>query len=728
MDDDPCLCHVVHDKCSPATCHQAQHASKEWCGPQSLRQYRARAADNCKVCAVVVEALSLPEIKAIWEASIPVAWESDRRASFTSSLLQDTDEIRVEVEPPARLNGRRLLRTKATERAEDWRHFNLWRCSDAELQDDACVAVPPLAIHPTSSTGSSESLSNLNRWIKTCNESHPCFSHDETVLPTRVVCVADGKVRILSFVDRRANYVTLSHRWGSKEDFILTQSNAQLFSRDIPWDSIPRLYQDAITLTRQLGIDYIWIDTLCIVQDDLDDWHKESARMRTVYGRSYLNIAANCSPNCHTSLFSSSDLPEKFPAYALPNHPEHSIRAQPFGTHFSYGSNHYVNESSPLLLQRGWVLQELLLSPRVVYFDERELKWECRDAVDCECGAMISMTTFKPEFYRSLILNDPPLIFQWMRVVERYSNIWLTFDEDRTVALAGIAAKTWEYGHGGRYLAGVWEQDLAHQLCWEIFTTYRKVKGYIAPSWSWLSIFGNVYYVNRMDFGKSESTIDVEIVEVSVTPPSDPAKAEIFGAVEKMYLKLHGRVAEMTVSLSYESDEGEESDDDDEESDGDEVGEEEENKSVDDDDVDSKSAHTEEQDKDHKGNNLEEEEEKDDTSDNSEQSLSSDMEEEEADFVPRYRFTHKQTREAVKKSAWMDYYMPAKRVAAIEEVLLLYWGEMSSHHVFIVLLAASGEENTYERIGLIQYASDGDMGETNRILSWLEPRRDIIFI
>lgn len=148
--------------------------------------------------------------------------------------------------------------------------------------------------------------------------------------------------------------------------------------------------------------------------------------MRTVYGRSYLNIAANCSPNCHNSLFSSGDLPENFPAYALPNHPGHSIRAQPFGTHFSYGSNYYVNESSPLLLQRGWVLQELLLSPRVVYFDEQELKWECRDAVDCECGAMISMTTFKPEFYRSLILNDPSLIFQWIRVVERYSNIWLT--------------------------------------------------------------------------------------------------------------------------------------------------------------------------------------------------------------------------------------------------------------------------------------------------------------
>lgn len=286
------------------------------------------------------------------------------------------------------------------------------------------------------------------------------------------------------------------------------------------------------------------------------------------------------------------------------------------------------------------------------------------------------------------------------------------------MALVGIAAKTWEYGHGGRYLAGVWEQDLAHQLCWEIFSTYRKVKDYIAPSCSWLSIFGNVHYVNRMDFDKSGSIIDVEIAEVSVTPPLDPAKAEIFGAVERAYLKLHGRVGEMRVSLSYESDEDEES------------GKKEGNKSEDDDDDDddAKSTHTEDQDKDHKGNNVDEKEgaAEDDTSDTSEQSLSSDMKE-EADFVPRYRFTHKQTGEMVKNSAWMDYYMPAKRVAAIKEVLLLYWGEVSSHHVFLVLLA-SGEENTYERIGIVQYASDGDVEEMRRILSWLEPWRDLIFI
>jgi hypothetical protein len=161
--------------------------------------------------------------------------------------------------------------------------------------------------------------------------------------------------------------MTLSHRWGTEESFTLTRSTIAPFSHGIAWESIPNLFQQAITLVRELGIDYIWIDSLCIIQDDIEDWNKESVRMRDVYGSSFLNIVANCAPDSKGNLWSYSNLLNEHPTY--PVNPYCSVRAQPHLTHTFYGSNHFMEEEAPMLLHRGWVFQELLISPRVVYYD-----------------------------------------------------------------------------------------------------------------------------------------------------------------------------------------------------------------------------------------------------------------------------------------------------------------------------------------------------------------------
>lgn len=341
-------------------------------------------------------------------------------------------------------------------------------------------------------------------------------------------------------------YTTLSHRWSKAEHLMLTTSTHKNLSRDIPWDTIPRLYQDAILLTRQLGVEYLWIDTLCIIQDDLDDWAKESIQMGSIYGRSYLNIAASCASESDESLFSSSDFPGQYPVHSVPGTDGVYVRQQPFWTHNDFGSNYAINEDSPVLLQRGWVLQERLLAPRVVYYDTEELKWECTKAVDCQCGAIVTLTTFKPAYYKSLESADIPLPFQWMRIVERYSELTLTFDEDRLVALAGIASQAGASGLGGRYLAGSWEQDLAHQLCWTILDTHRRPKMFMVPRWSWLSVFGNVMYVNRMDYEKTASLIDVDIIEADWNYPDSK---DLVAGMQRGFLRLNGRGVEMCAAL-----------------------------------------------------------------------------------------------------------------------------------------------------------------------------------
>lgn len=322
--------------------------------------------------------------------------------------------------------------------------------------------------------------------------------------------------------------------------------NATKMNDNIPWDSIPKTYQDAIKITRELGVDYIWIDSLCIVQDNLEDWKRESIRMRTVYGNSYLNIAGYHALDSNGGLFSSSPLLQRFPAHPVPGSAGIYIRQQPHMTHYEYGSN-YSGSNHRALLSRGWVLQERLLSPRVVYYDREELKWECNEAKDCQCSGMVVISNFKSDYMSALRdLGRPmPLPFAWMRIAERYSNSYLTYDADRAIALAGVAEQALKSGRGGRYLAGVWESGLAHQLCWEISNTYRKPEAYLAPSWSWLSVFGSVHYSNRMDFDMNASHVDVDITEAECTTTNNQA-----GAITGGFLKVSGRGVRLRAEIN----------------------------------------------------------------------------------------------------------------------------------------------------------------------------------
>ncbi|KAI1153574.1 heterokaryon incompatibility protein-domain-containing protein [Nemania diffusa] len=168
--------------------------------------------------------------------------------------------------------------------------------------------------------------------------------------------------------------------------------------QNVSWHSIPKLYQDAITITRELQIEYIWIDSLCIIQDDLGDWERESIRMRTVYGNSYLNIAGCHARESSGGLFSTSNLMNCFPTYSVPGSTSKYIRQQPHYTHLDYGSNYTEQINQQVLLSRGWVLQERLLSPRIAYYDAEELKWECNLTTDCQCGGMSVMKNSKVDY------------------------------------------------------------------------------------------------------------------------------------------------------------------------------------------------------------------------------------------------------------------------------------------------------------------------------------------
>jgi hypothetical protein len=103
------------------------------------------------------------------------------------------------------------------------------------------------------------------------------------------------KLVIVNTLPSNPNYATLSYCWGTKQNVCLRRDTLASFTTAIPVAKLPKTLTDALAITKALALSYVWIDALCIIQDDHNDWLTESAKMRSIYGGSRINIAARSS-------------------------------------------------------------------------------------------------------------------------------------------------------------------------------------------------------------------------------------------------------------------------------------------------------------------------------------------------------------------------------------------------------------------------------------------------
>jgi len=178
-----------------------------------------------------------------------------------------------------------------------------------------------------------------------------------------------------------APYVTLSHCWGkpSSSRLVLKQNNLGDMIQELPYDRLTPVFQDAVTVTRHLGIQYLWIDALCIIQDSKSDWAGESVRMGDIYHHATLNIASTCSPDSNTPFLRSRPRQEEFEVQLPFSSSELGIDAgtvvlRPRQQEVRLVSGHLGQP----LQSRAWCFQERVLSTRTVFFDELQFLWECR--------------------------------------------------------------------------------------------------------------------------------------------------------------------------------------------------------------------------------------------------------------------------------------------------------------------------------------------------------------
>lgn len=141
-------------------------------------------------------------------------------------------------------------------------------------------------------TSSSYALQLARNWLKICETNHHSGSADgcplveEHELPTRVIDVGDGGARVPVLIEgkgKRARYCTLSYCWGGISNVTTTSSTIHAHSQGIPLAAAPATVRDAIVAAQSLGFRYIWIDSLCIIQDDPQDWMREAEKMADIY-------------------------------------------------------------------------------------------------------------------------------------------------------------------------------------------------------------------------------------------------------------------------------------------------------------------------------------------------------------------------------------------------------------------------------------------------------------
>lgn len=308
-------------------------------------------------------------------------------------------------------------------------------------------------------------------------------------LPTRVVDVglSDGSsVLIYESGGAFGPYLALSHCWGGNIISRTEKGNSQNRQQSFKISSLARNFQDAIHITRKLGVRYLWIDALCIIQDDDEDWMREAASMYEIYNNALLVLSASNSRHSETGmLFQRSACVSK----------NFSLNAQGFEDLQLMHSPSYKKsfDEDAALNKRCWALQERVAAVAVVHIGFGALLWECRTLSQWEDESPKRSHPILKSMDPHLSLIGHTLenknIDLWCTIVSIYTSRHLTFRCDKFSAIAGIAKMFEDQGlMRGRYLSGLWESSIYAHLLWYARKSASKRAFDLSPSWSWASV------------------------------------------------------------------------------------------------------------------------------------------------------------------------------------------------------------------------------------------------
>ena len=354
--------------------------------------------------------------------------------------------------------------------------------------------------------------------------------------PKRLLRILDGQTLIVREtvtlpVDLR--YATLSHCWGNADEASVWHRSAVSENGEVDMGKAPRMLSDTTALLWALDIHYLWVDAICIDQYSQVEWLDESVKMGDIYQHGYLNISAIASQNGREGLFHAQPSGTKI---VLPL--QQISGAFPVLLAASPTVEWDRQMTSARLSERGWVLQERLLSPRTIHVSKGEVLWECNSFRAGETVAAIedasddfktafsdlglcseTVPTRQIAFYRQR--RDRPYS-AWRSLVQAYSCMHLSKCSDKLVAIAGIASRLATYLDLSctSYTAGHWKEDLPGSLLWWHVQHGQSFPDR-APSWSWARWDGPVEFVHYL-LASNSSTVYTRITATSPEDVNDP--------------------------------------------------------------------------------------------------------------------------------------------------------------------------------------------------------------
>jgi len=372
-------------------------------------------------------------------------------------------------------------------------------------------------------------------------------------LPRRLLDLSHGDViltldtqewiaRNRATANELATYCTLSYRWGQEAPACMLRTQP-IADRIMFLVSLPQTFQDAITVARGLGIRFLWIDALCIIQPsahgDDTNWKREGPRMWLVYQNAICTISATCSEQPNDGFLHKVGI-DYNPPCSISGKITSGMR-EPLVIPTDI-SPWYASVVLSNLNRRGWVAQERLLSRRILHFSEEGVFWECQGS---ESDDPDNDSDTNEEISRELEIGDDfdqhhasfMVLGRWLAFIELYSLSEFTLQTDRLIALSSIARCVPTRRFGQAYYAGIWGSHLSRCLSWKSRTPCsvktREECLTVAPSWSWASVAGGIEYCTR-DFGAhSEALAEMIDVQTVLAEASNQ-----YGNLTKASLKL----------------------------------------------------------------------------------------------------------------------------------------------------------------------------------------------
>ncbi|KAH8900662.1 HET-domain-containing protein [Thozetella sp. PMI_491] len=313
-------------------------------------------------------------------------------------------------------------------------------------------------------------------WLRVCDDQHRHTDSHVSTLPTRVLDVGDGAsdtVFLRTTTKAQGTYIALSHRWHHDTP---TTVHANLDARraGIKVSDLPAIYQDAIRFTQNLGVRFLWIDSLCIVQDDRTDWYFESQNMATVFASAYVTIAIS---------------------------PSADVTGNP-----SFEQDVEKGELS----SRAWILQERALARRTIHFTPGQTYWECGAVIwsltedEGERPSTALSSSNFPQAGPQNAPEDGQAVFK--QIFEHYSRLRITVKGDRPIAVWGLEDRLSAF-YGTDSFYGIVKSFFPESLLWQRGSVWMEPlvnhkedihslsrENLMVPSWSWMAYTGDIRY------------------------------------------------------------------------------------------------------------------------------------------------------------------------------------------------------------------------------------------